>query len=834
MEEEVVMAAENGSLEFHDDSLLSSSALEIDGLLKENENPDVDFLEDLDSYWEDINDRLTISRAVSDSIIRGMVTAIESEAAENIALKDLELSRIKERLLLYHVGSEENESPLIHGKACLDTSDELSQGSLGSLKNEARKQLMMLVKELTNLREYIHVNESDGNLDEKLGLDSSLHETRSKTVDKMLDSLKSILETVVKRRNDMEVPSSWQHEHDCRKEIETLVVTSFVRSLKDEYEQRLLDQKAEFGGNRSLILGNIKEITGLRQELEAIRKSFLDHENGDIEAGEEGDRKRVEKLQRKMSGSLNSVSLVKDNGKHEESSIDFMPENNETLKHMSCDELINHFKIEMNKMKRDHDYKIQDMTEQCFTYKRKYLNLQERGSFTFVGKDKELEALKKKIPFVISKLDKILMEDEKLVSEGKHDADIKRQVDSLLLENLQLKDILSDAAEKMSQLSQAEADHQELIRKLESDVQDSCVEASIYKDVYGCFVTETVGQITCAKKETDLEYCMLKEAYELILEDRASKEARERKDEFEDSCVESVMMEECCSVIYKEALKEAHKKIVELNMHVTEKEETLRSEMVDKERLKLEIHRLGCLVKEKDNLVQTAENSLATERKRFELVSHQINDLQSQIEQQQTEIHDKNEALRVVSARELEKIEGYETKISKLREELELAREGLKEMKNEKRKTEEKLSVAKAEKETLEKQLVSLDLVVPPKLIKGFDILEGLIAEKTQKTNFRLKNMQSQLSDLSHQINEVKGKASTYQQRLEKKCCDLQKAEAEVDLLGDEVETLLDLLEKIYIALDHYSPILKHYPGIIEILKLVRRELSGESKRPLD
>lgn len=41
--------------------------------------------------------------------------------------------------------------------------------------------------------------------------------------------------------------------------------------------------------------------------------------------------------------------------------------------------------------------------------------------------------------------------------------------------------------------------------------------------------------------------------------------------------------------------------------------------------------------------------------------------------------------------------------------------------------------------------------------------------------------------------------------------------ESQVDLLGDEVETLLDLLEKIYIALDHYSPILKHYPGVSTI-----------------
>lgn len=36
----------------------------------------------------------------------------------------------------------------------------------------------------------------------------------------------------------------------------------------------------------------------------------------------------------------------------------------------------------------------------------------------------------------------------------------------------------------------------------------------------------------------------------------------------------------------------------------------------------------------------------------------------------------------------------------------------------------------------------------------------------------------------------------------------------QVDLLGDKVDYLSDLLEKIYIALDHYSPILKHYPGV--------------------
>ncbi|KAE8670511.1 hypothetical protein F3Y22_tig00112127pilonHSYRG00036 [Hibiscus syriacus] len=54
-----------------------------------------------------------------------------------------------------------------------------------------------------------------------------------------------------------------------------------------------------------------------------------------------------------------------------------------------------------------------------------------------------------------------------------------------------------------------------------------------------------------------------------------------------------------------------------------------------------------------------------------------------------------------------------------------------------------------------------------------------------------------------------------------------------VDLLGDEVEVLFGLLENIDIALNHYSPVLKHYSGIMEMLELVRKELSGESRKPL-
>lgn len=58
----------------------------------------VDLLEDLDSYLEDINDRLTISRMVNDSVIKGMVKAVQQLATEEIAAKEIEVAVLKERL----------------------------------------------------------------------------------------------------------------------------------------------------------------------------------------------------------------------------------------------------------------------------------------------------------------------------------------------------------------------------------------------------------------------------------------------------------------------------------------------------------------------------------------------------------------------------------------------------------------------------------------------------------------------------------------------------------------------------------------------------------------
>ena len=108
---------------------------------------------------------------------------------------------------------------------------------------------------------------------------------------------------------------------------------------------------------------------------------------------------------------------------------------------------------------------------------------------------------------------------------------------------------------------------------------------------------------------------------------------------------------------------------------------------------------------------------------------------------------------------------------------------------------------------------------------------ECRVTGRLKTNNARFEHSFSQMDCLVKKANLLRRTTLLYQQRLEKRCSDLKLAEAEVDLLGDEVDTLLSLVEKIYIALDHYSPVLQHYPGIMEILKLIKRELTGESTK---
>ncbi|CAK7325472.1 unnamed protein product [Dovyalis caffra] len=66
-----------------------------------------------------------------------------------------------------------------------------------------------------------------------------------------------------------------------------------------------------------------------------------------------------------------------------------------------------------------------------------------------------------------------------------------------------------------------------------------------------------------------------------------------------------------------------------------------------------------------------------------------------------------------------------------------------------------------------------------------------------------------------------------YKKGFIRRCENLRTAETEVDLLGDQVDVLLGLLEKIYRTLHHYSPALQQYFEVSDILKMIEEELNG-------
>ncbi|CAA7393513.1 unnamed protein product [Spirodela intermedia] len=110
------------------------------------------------------------------------------------------------------------------------------------------------------------------------------------------------------------------------------------------------------------------------------------------------------------------------------------------------------------------------------------------------------------------------------------------------------------------------------------------------------------------------------------------------------------------------------------------------------------------------------------------------------------------------------------------------------------------------------------------------DILDllGTVCAKVQENMSRLEGLNCQLNLLVQQASSLRGTELVYRKAFIRRCYNLQIAEAEVDLLGDEVDTLIGLLEKIYLVLDYYSPVLQYYNGIMGILKMIKKELFGD------
>ncbi|RDX95200.1 WPP domain-associated protein, partial [Mucuna pruriens] len=827
---------------------------------------DIDIVEEMDSFLGDIDEKLIVSRMVSDSVIKGMVNAVEEQAAERIAQKELEVVGLKKMLDGFRVGSDETKtlSSLVHHHEHHEAATHQFLGSVvehdrcmmsvDSLQVAVHEQLNQLKKEVNKIRGPSSVRRISSGSD-LVGLSGILQENVPEKwiyVDKAFESMKDTVDTFCRRMEVMDqLPkaplSEWQLEQDFRSEIERMVIGNGIWGLQQKFEQKLWDLYDSESRN---CFNQYKEISSLRKELDSIFKILSFSEaghllsHGSLENTEEWcHNKKADHFHVKLSTDHLPPSTMEENGKQEESKIN-KPENldSASLKHMSKEELVTY----ITKMRRNHESQVQEKTEENFRLRRELLNLKERGSSFPLKKDKEFELLKRKIPDVISKLNEILVGNEKVhqFSENIESlSSLKDRLDFLQSENHQLKDTLSDkkkefkslssqlstAVEKLSQQQLTEKNLLQTIQKLEDDVGGAHTQVSVIEDVYKCLFEDIVSDFRCVTEELQLKNSFMQEIYEVIFKEASHSAQSSSGLGIDEADMESTMMQgllDINHIIFKETLVNA--------------DEALKLEVAEKEKLKHELLVLKSVVEEKEKLIQGTADALVQEKQKMEFASEQLNSLRAEIVQQHNLIAENSKELDVTEGNlvaALKEIKQYKEQMHQLHQNLEQRTNKLRETDEERRvlcavtqKQQEALKLIEAKERESRKQMESTINLIH-KLLAMVTDFEARVNKDISRNCLRLENMRSEFHWINNKANVLKTTGLVYKQRLATRSSDLAKAEAEVDLLGDEVDTLLSLLEKIYIALDHYSPILQHYPGIIEILELVRRELSGDSRK---
>nr|XP_043634373.1 WPP domain-associated protein [Erigeron canadensis] len=757
---------------------------------------DFEFIDDFDTMMDEVDDRLRISRMVSDSIIKGIISAVEQEAEEKVKVKELEIESLKR-------ASANVADVEVEGLAGLEgfrvKSDEMKEVATDEFKR-LRKQIESVrgskIKRNGSCHEMVGLG---GILKDWYDLEKTVDglEMMMKDMSDFVDSVLVFSETSV---------SECQHEKDLKGEVEDMVIQSSIKCIREEFEE---------AGRQNVVLaekfGNISE---LRNELESLKKLLPSGDSGHLISHSSFDveNTRVNPLRSELS------SRWEENGELS----DCKPPVSDTFEankfsHLNREELVQHFSNTISEKKRQHEAEMHELTDKYINLKGKYLS--ERRSLIL---PKDFEVLKRKIPAVVSKLDGILSESDEFIGKG----DCVASLNIILKENRQLRDSLVAKTNEVKHLtSQLLAVSEENGKSL---LADTFVEASTVEDVYKCVILELNCQIQEVKEESEQKVFALQDIYEVLMESATISAIK-------DTSMEFLFRQELLETVFKETITDVKQyfenmrkeyittceNFVSLEKKATGMEVELILEAEEREKLTNEMHLLRNLMEEKETLARD-----------------ELNNLRKQASWQETLMSKTNKELEDMSdelSKAREKLLSDKMEIDSLNQKLLLAMEEIKALNDYKNMvhdlSQEKhgfASLLEAKEKEHRKQMEAV-VVLVDEISTKFGDFEGMVTRDISSNKIRLENSVSELSSLIKAANILNSTGNLHKQKLERKCRDLKMAEDEVDLLGDEVDKLLDLLEKIYIALDHYSPVLQHYPGVIEILELVRRELSGES-----
>ncbi|XP_062191154.1 WPP domain-associated protein-like isoform X2 [Phragmites australis] len=578
-------------------------------------------------------------------------------------------------------------------------------------------------------------------------------------------------------------------------------------------EIALLNQKLQQLENSSLSLpeGRDKrydEFYSLRQQLDSISKSLLNSEWGLSGSQHNSEGSEDVSMQRGKEQSFRD-GIAKENGS--KASQEKVFSDPALLRHLDKDQVIAHFNKEMNEMKRQHDSVVHEMTEKIFRLKRENLN-KEGANPCHLRNNKELEQMRRKIEDAISKLDALLLENKRAFVRIKSDAfpgqqDKSNVVDSdiqqLLGGETNIEEEPCSIPSKALHFASIGADHENHVIRLESDIEDASIATIIREAIEKIVVKEYVSEIKIGLH-----------GYEMELN----------------------MKQEVCPIIQNEAIAEAMSNINSLLLKNNEEKGCAEAEFLLKQKidkLNLVVDSFTEVVREKEEFV--SQIGLEAMEIRVDSLYRELDFLRDKVGKQDSYISGKSMEFDIIVGR-LERAQQHvqrnDVTLSELNDRFRTISDSLKVLE----KQNQALHAVLEEKEKTLTSAVSKDnefkecmkhIVESTRDFEKFIAdQQTIVANKVQHSESRFCLLKEQCKHLAREGNLLKKKALRYKEISETRGSNLQKAELEVDLLGDEVEALTDLLAKIYIALDHYSPVLQHYTGVMETLNMIKKHIS--------
>ncbi|XP_047062081.1 WPP domain-associated protein-like [Lolium rigidum] len=637
---------------------------------------------------------------------------------------------------------------------------------LDLMKLEVDQQLNKLKEDTVLLKSYSLVHDSDANA----SCPMVCRHGKLMEIGEGFNDLKLLLIVVFRQIKEMlSLFNASVHElrweHELQLEVTGIMIGDCIRGLEDELERKFYEQSSVVNSLRKNWNETLLQCGAIREELISISDMILPSDDESHYSCSENEilgtrsNRRKYNLLRKKAGEEHSPSpsLERKNSATQRSISprEVISEKSDFrhLKSMAGEEIINYFRSEISKLKRLHELYLQDKTEELFKFKREKASLDLKH-------DVEFEPLRKKVPDIISKVDQIISNAIKVpkvysTSEAlEENSRLNNKVDSLYRENQHLSGLL---AEKMKDIKEL-----------------SC-------------------QISDASRKISLQ---------LSLEEKLMRQVRTFEGDYEDLYVESTIRDEVyqtvtrnfvedCRTSMQDASRNSQAELSSLEAKLSEKEEALC--LANEENQKL---REMLLLLEKENYIKNnQEHPELTKQESEEMVLRDI----------EMEPHVSPRRSFESSEQSME-----DKELTKLSQTLEIASTALQEV--ETKKMDYSGFLGKNE------HIVQLDFIMVSimDLSKEFVEIEQKMSGDTNGNEKRSDNLSDQCNHVVQRAIVLTKKGLSYKQMLNTRRVEIRKAEAEVDILENKVSALLSLVQKIYVTLEHYSPVFQQHPGLLD------------------